>query len=110
MAKFHGKIGFGVRTETKPGVWKSIVTEREYFGDLNRNVMQFQSTDKVNDDINIANEISILADPFAYDNFHLMKYVRFMGAEWKVTKVEVKSPRLILTIGGVYNGETARIT
>lgn len=110
MAKFFGAIGYAVNTEVRPGVWKPVITERLYYGDVNRNIMQVQTADKLNDDINIANEISILADPFAYDNFHLMKYVRFMGAEWKVTKVEVKSPRLILTIGGVYNGETAQTT
>lgn len=110
MAKFYGKIGFGVRTETKPGVWKSIVTEREYFGDLNRNIMQFQSTDKVNDDINIANEISIVADPFAFQNFHSMLYIEYMGVNWKISKIEVHPPRLILTIGGLYNGKTSSAT
>lgn len=110
MAKFFGAIGYAVNAEVRPGVWSPTITERSYYGDVDRNIMQVQTTDKLNDDINIANEISILADPFAYDNFHLMKYVRFMGTEWKITKVEVKFPRLILTIGGVYNGETARTT
>ena len=105
MAKFYGVIGYVVLTETKPGVWKEQVTERSYYGDLTRNTRQLQSADKLNDDINVANEISIVADPFANENFHSMRYVEFMGAKWKVTSVEVQYPRLILTMGGVYNGE-----
>lgn len=104
MAKFYGVIGYSTTKETAPGVWKDDITEREYFGELTRNSRRLQSTDKVNDDVNVANEISILADPFANENFHSMKYVEFMGTKWKITSVEVKYPRLILAIGGKYNG------
>jgi hypothetical protein len=104
MAKFYGKIGYAETVETKPGVYKEEITERDYYGDLIRNTRRLQSGDKVNDDINVSNEISIVADPFANQNFHSMRYVEFMGAKWKITNVEVQYPRLILTIGGVYNG------
>lgn len=103
MAKFFGKIGYMVTQSTVPGVWSEVITEREYFGDLIRNTSRYQSSDDLNDDINISNEISILADPFAYENFHAMRYVEFMGAKWKISNVEVQYPRLILTVGGVYN-------
>lgn len=106
MAKFFGKIGYAETIETSPGVWRPKIVEREYFGDLTRNVRRYESSGQVNDDLNIANEISIVADPYAYDNFHAMRYVSFMGANWKISSVEVQYPRLILTIGGVYNGET----
>lgn len=103
MAKFFGKIGYMVTQSTVPGIWSEVITEREYFGDLIRNTSRYQSSDDLNDDINISNEISILADPFAYENFHAMRYVEFMGAKWKISNVEVQYPRLILTVGGVYN-------
>lgn len=103
MAKFFGAIGYGLNEETRPGVWKDQIIERQYYGDLIRNTRRLQSTENLNDDINIANEISVVADPFAYQNFHAMRYVEFMGAKWKITNVEVQYPRLILTIGGVYN-------
>ena len=103
MAKFYGVIGYGETEETTPGVWKPKITERSYYGDLTRNTRRLQSADKLNDNICISNEISIVADPFAYKNFHLMLYVEFMGAKWKITNVEVQYPRLILTIGDVYN-------
>lgn len=105
MAKFFGAIGYFVTKETSPGVWEEDITERSYYGDLVRNVRKTQSSDGLNDDINVANEISIVADPFANENFHSMRYVHFMGAKWKIMSVEVQYPRLILTIGGVYNGE-----
>lgn len=104
MAKFYGSIGYTETVETKPGVWTDQITEHNYHGELVRNTRRLQSSDQVNDNINIANEISIVADPYAYQNFHAMRYVEFMGTKWKITNVEVQYPRLILTIGGVYNG------
>lgn len=103
MAKFYGPIGYAVSEDTTPGVWGDQITERMYFGELVRNTRKLQSTDQLNDNINVANEISILADPFAMDNFCSMKYVGFMGTKWKITSVEVQYPRLILSVGGVYN-------
>ena len=105
MAKWYGTVGYIETKETSPGVWKPEVTERKYFGDVLRNSSRWSaSSDSTNDDLNISNQISIVADPFAYRNFHSIKYVEFMGANWKIANVEVHRPRLILTIGGVYNG------
>ena len=104
MAKFYGAIGYAKIAETKPDVWEETIIERNYFGDVNRNTFRLQSADQLNDNINIANEISIVADPYARENFHSMRYVEFMGAKWKISNVEVQYPRLILTVGGVYNG------
>ena len=106
MAKFYGPIGYADTVETAPGVKTEKITERMYSGDLTRNTRRLDSSDKLNDDISIANEISIVADPFAIKNFYKMRYVGFMGTPWKITSVEVQYPRLILTIGGVYNGRT----
>ena len=110
MAKFYGPVGYAELVETAPGVLEEQIVERKYAGDLLRNTRRLESSDKLNDDLNIANEISIVADPFAWKNFHKMRYVRFMDANWKITSVEVKYPRLILTIGGVYNGKTTSST
>ena len=104
MAKFYGKVGYGISKETAPGVWVDEIVERPYYGELVRNTRKMQMSDKVIDDINITNEISILADPFARDNFQYMRYVEFMGVKWKVTTIDVQFPRLILSIGGLYNG------
>lgn len=107
MAKWYGKIGYVNLEETVPGVWEPKIIEKNYSGELlpTPNSSSWTSSqDSVNDNWTINNRISILADPFAYQNFHTMKYVEFMDAKWKITKIDVQRPRLILTVGGVYNG------
>ena len=104
MGKWFGVIGYAETVETEPGLWVEQITERQYYGDVVRNTRRLQTSGSVNDDINISNEISIVADPFANQNFHAMRYIEFMGTRWKITSVEVQFPRLILSIGGVYNG------
>lgn len=104
MAKFYGVIGFAELQETVSGVWEEKITERHYVGDIIRNTRRLQSGDHLNDDVNISNEISIIADPYACQSIYAMRYVTFMGAKWKVSNVDVQYPRLILTLGGIYNG------
>lgn len=104
MAKYYEAVGFVETVETKPGVWEEQVTERMYDMELARNARRLQASGQVNDDVSVANELSLLADPFARQNFHAIRYVTFMGARWKVSNVEVQYPRLVLTVGGVYHG------
>lgn len=104
MAKYYGKIGFAESVESAPGVHVEKVVERNYYGELVRNSRRLQSANQLNDNINISNEISIVADPYADKNFHMMRYIEFMGTKWKISNVEVQPPRLILTAGGVWNG------
>ena len=103
MAKVYVKVGYANTVETAPGVLEEQITERDYYGELLRNSRRLQTASQVNDDINILNEISILSDPYAIQNFHSIRYVEFMGTKWKAPTVEVQYPRLILSLGGVYN-------
>lgn len=105
MAKYYGNIGFLITEETTPGVWEETLVVQPYAGDILRSSSQYSpSSDKLNDDITIKNRISIVADPFAIGNFYNIRYVEWLGNKWKVTDVDVEYPRLILSIGGVYNG------
>lgn len=107
MAKFSGKVGYGPTTaETAPGVWNEVVVERDYVGDILRNVRQLQTGESVNDDLSVDNSISIVADAYASEHFFAIRYVMWAGTRWKVSNVEVQSPRLLLRLGGVYNGPT----
>lgn len=108
MAKFYGVIGYAESIETSPGIWEEQFTERTYFGDLIRNTRRLETSEHLNDNINLSNEISIVTDAYANQHFHLMRYVEFEGAKWKISSVEVRHPRLILTVGGLYNGEQAQ--
>lgn len=105
MAKFFGKVGYGHSTENELGVWKDVITEKSYFGDVVRNTRQLREGEKVNDDITVGNSISIVSDAYANENIFAIRYVEWMGALWKVQDVEVQSPRLLLRLGGVYNGQ-----
>ena len=103
MAKYSGIIGYAITQETRPGVFMPVIIEREYYGDVLRDVSQYRNADKVNDDITVSNNISIVADPFACEHFSSMKYIVYLGTKWKIRSVEVKYPRLVISIGGVYN-------
>lgn len=107
MARFSGEVGYAVETkETSPGVWVDLIEERSYQGDVIRNTRQLSSGEKINEDITVNNSISIVADQYAIDHFFNIKYVRWAGVLWTVPTVEVQSPRLILSLGSVYNGPT----
>ncbi len=105
MAKFHGKIGYVKTEETSPGVHSEVVTEKNYKGDLLRNIRRWETGgENANPDINISNRFSVVADAYAYDNLAHMRYILWRGAKWKITNIEIQRPRVILTVGGVYNG------
>lgn len=106
MAKFYGTIGYADSLETAPGVWRDVVVEHKYYGDVLRNARGLESGEKANNDLSVSNSISIVADAYARDHFFKMLYVSWAGTHWIVSDVEVKSPRLILKLGGVYNGLT----
>lgn len=108
MARYYGMVGFSAGSaETVPGVWDEVIVERPYYGDVVRNTRRLQSGEHLNDNVTVSNEISIVSDPYAMQNFHAMRYVAWMGTNWKVTSVEVQFPRLILSIGDEYHGTTA---
>ena len=110
MAKWFGKIGYAITSETESGVWEPTIVEKSYYGDLTSDRRKRQNSGEVNDNINLANVISIIADPFAIQNCSYMAYVEVMGTRWKISDIEVQYPRLILTVGGVYNGDSPRAT
>ena len=104
MARFYGKVGYGTSVEKKPGIWEDVIVEKSYSGDVFRNIRQLQSGEHVNGDLSVNNSISIVADAYANANFFAIRYVEWVGTLWTVSDVEVRSPRLLLTLGGVYNG------
>lgn len=108
MAKFYGRIGYGESVEDPPdsGIWVDQITEHSYFGDVVRNTRQLQQGDNLNQDLSVRNQISIVADAYANDHFFAIRYLEWAGTLWTITDVEVQAPRLLLTLGEVYNGLT----
>jgi hypothetical protein len=108
MAKFYGCVGYVESVETAPGVFMECATEHTYSGDVTRNSRRNEKGDSVNDDLVLNNMVSIISDPYSENHLFAIRYIRWQGALWKVTNVEVQRPRLLLTIGGVYNGPSFR--
>lgn len=107
MAKFYGEIGYVMTKETRPGIWEKVVIEKKYSGELNRFIRRWQNGQKINDDVIINAQLSIIADSYLLENMHCIRYVRLNGAVWEVVSIEPQHPRLLLELGGIYNGETA---
>lgn len=110
MARFRGEIGFGVKSLIKPGVWDDVVTEYIYRGDVVSNTRSLTPGESVNDNVTVGNSISIVADAYAREHFLAMKYIKWQGVLWKIDQVTVERPRLLLRLGGVYNGPKAGTT
>jgi hypothetical protein len=105
MAKFHGLIGYVQTEETAPGVYTEVATEYPCRGEIIRNTQRWDTSGQLNDNLSISNQFTIIGDTFAYQNFQNMRYLNWNGALWKITSVELRRPRLILTVGGVYNAQ-----
>lgn len=105
MARFYGAIGYARLEETIPGVWVDTVIEKKYRGDVVLDQRRWRTEEKVNDDINIDNSISIIADGYAYDNMGFMKYIVWNNTPWKIQSFSINRPRIVIQIGGIYNGE-----
>lgn len=107
MAKFYGAIGYGEAVESAPGVWADEITEVNYYGDVIRNSRKLEEGQYLNNDLTVGNSISIVADAYANEHFFAMRYISWAGTKWSISNVDVQSPRLVLRLGGVYNGPTA---
>ncbi len=107
MAKWYGTLGFVQSSESAPGVWKDVVTKVETSGDLMQFEQRSQNSEKLTDDISFSNRISVLMDPFMMKNFQYLKFASFANSYWKVSSVNVQYPRMIFTLGGVYNGKVS---
>lgn len=105
MMRWYGKVGYSETVETKPGVYDDQDTVCEYYGDVKRNSTRWAtSSDSANDDLTVSTQISIVADSFALEKFYSIKWIEYLGVKWKVTNADPQPPRIILTLGGVWNG------
>lgn len=103
MARFHGIIGYSKLEETSPGIWSEKIVERTYTGDMTKNFVNADSSPRINTNVKLSNTISIYSDPYANSNLFNIRYLKYLGGKWKVESVEIAWPRLILTLGDVYN-------
>lgn len=103
MAKWAGKLGFAEEIEVEPGIWEKVIIEKNYYGDFVRNSRSLNNASEINEGITMTNQISLISDPYATENFHKLRYATYMGTKWKAKNVSVEYPRLLITLGDVYN-------
>lgn len=106
MSKYYGEIGYAETPEVEVGIYEEQIVERFYYGDVMKHQIRNESGESLNDNLTVFDDISILADDYAYRNCHMIRYATLMGVRWKVTSIRPERPRLILSLGGVYNGPT----
>lgn len=104
MSKCSGIIGYALAVETQPGVWSESITEKNYYGDVVKDNRRIVDNAQINSNINISNNISIVSNKFMLENLAFMKYLTFMKSKWNISSVDIKPPRIIITLGGIYNG------
>ena len=105
MNRWYGKVGYVETTEVRPGIWQEQETVREYYGEFIKKSSKFRVSSDANDDRDISVELSIVADPFAHENYLNIRFVEWMGKKLVAESVEPAYPRLEITVGGEYNGE-----
>lgn len=105
MGKYAGNIGYGINSETVPGVWSETIVEKRVYGEVFKNVRRLENGEGLNNDIVTSMQISFISNPYSQVNFHLIKYAWYLGTRWKIIDASVEYPRIILTLGGVYNAK-----
>lgn len=106
MTKYAGLVGYVTQIETRPGIWEPKSTEKKMTGDVLNLGHSYDTGNKVNDDITLQHKISLVGSPYAYSNLYNLRYLWYMGEKWKIIGVAVERPRIVVTIGGVWNATT----
>lgn len=100
--RYYGRIGFAVSTETSPGVMENKMVYKPYYGDVLYSLGYWQNKE-INDDIKMQNRISVICDDYIQDNLGYAKIIEFDNHFWKIQSFTLEYPRVIITIGGLYN-------
>ena len=104
MARYYGSIGFAVSEESCPGVWRDMITEKKYKGTITRNSVRWSVDSDASDKFRVDNAISVIADPYIEAHVSDIRYAVWLGQKWKVSSVQINSPRIVLQLAGEYNG------
>ena len=105
--RVSGVIGYGEQTKIRPGVVEDVIIEKKFRGETVRPPSSgHDEGGKVNDDLKVGVTLSIVAGAYHSTHVHAIRYITWQGKRWKVANVDVAHPRLIMRLGGLYNGPT----
>lgn len=104
MAKYAGLVGYVTEEETSPGVWSPVESPIMMKGDVINQRYNVIDDNRVNSNVTLNHRISLLGDSYAFDNYHLIRWINFRGSKLEVSSVEIQRPRLIVSLGGLWNG------
>ena len=100
--RYADKLGFILTQETTPGVWETKTVEHFAKGDVVQRAYRWDDAQSVNADLDITNQISIVYDNFFIHNMFALRWAAWQGKKWNVSRIELKPPRMILTLGKEY--------
>ena len=103
MAKYTGLVGYVTDGQTAPGVWSPVENPIKMKGDIIR-LASGQNGDKINNDVTLSHRVSLVGDAYAFGNYFNIKWIEMDGMKWEVTSVEIQRPRIIVSLGGLWNG------
>lgn len=103
MARFFGQVGYVTQVETVPGVWQNLEKVRKMKGDIIRQNSNNRGSSQLHDDVVLNHRISLIGDAYCFDNYFNLKWVKMDTKKWKVVGVEIQRPRIIVSLGGLWN-------
>ena len=104
--KFSGIVGYAVQVETAPDIWREVIVERKYHGDVVQTAWHSQAAAQtLNDNPSLNCQIEVVADAFAWANYGNIRYVIYENSKWKVSSIQIRRPRLIINFSSVYNNQ-----
>lgn len=103
--KWFGEIGYFVESNNVDGIVTDSFITQQYYGDIIKDYKTNTSENAVNEDFELSNRISVVADPYLISHFHKIAWISFMETKFKVRSVELQYPRLIVSLGGVFREE-----
>lgn len=107
--RFAGLVGYIETEETSPGIHLPVETTRKMRGDVlsakTQNSQDGRTTEtSLYKDIRLSHRFSLVGDAYSFKNYMYLKWIIVEGHKWEVSSVEIQSPRLLISIGGLYNG------
>lgn len=106
MNKYRGRIAYAYHEETSPGIFEEFTQVRYRRGDVQEERRSLAYREFVNGERSMNLKLSIVADKFDFAHFSDMVWAELYGKKWVVESAVPASPRINITLGGLYHENT----